>query len=179
MGQAESDSKPPRGRTVIICAALFLLPGIPDIFPQSESDRASASTASSSFQETRPRRVGPPAANGRAGANSGNPADPPPVRPISPARKSAAPSSASNVRAQSFTVQLGAFLNRENARRLAGLLETRGYAPDISTKMDAHKRVWHLVRVGSHPDRQSASTAASEIERKLKMKAIVRPANSL
>jgi cell division septation protein DedD len=74
---------------------------------------------------------------------------------------------------------LGAFLNRENARRLAGLLETRGYAPDVSTKMDARKRVWHLVRVGSHPDRQSASTAASDIERKLKMKAIVRPSNSL
>jgi cell division septation protein DedD len=74
---------------------------------------------------------------------------------------------------------VGAFLNRENARRLAGLLETRGYAPDVSMKKDAHKRVWHLVRVGSHPDRQSASTAAFEIERKLKMKAIVRPAKSL
>lgn len=179
MGQAESDLRPPRGRTVFICASLFLVSGIPGTFPQSESDHPPGSAPSYSFQETRPRRVSPPPANGRASANSGNPADPPPVKPLSPARKSGAPSSASNVRAQSFTVQLGAFLNRENARRLAGLLETRGYAPDVSTKMDARKRVWHLVRVGSHPDRQSASTAASDIERKLKMKAIVRPSNSL
>jgi cell division septation protein DedD len=179
MGQAESDLRSPRGWTVFICASLFLASGIPSIFPQSESDHAAGSASSYSLQETRPRRVSPPAATGRASANSGTPADPRPVKRLSPARKSAAASSSSNARAHSFTVQLGAFLNGENARRLAGLLETRGYAPDVSTKIDAHKRMWHLVRVGSHPDRQSASTAASEIERKLKMKTIVRPANSL
>ena len=70
-------------------------------------------------------------------------------------------------------------MNRENARRLARLLESKGYNPDVSTKTDTQKRVWHLVRLGSHPDRAQASAAASEIEKNLKMKAIVRPAKSL
>src|SRR5260370_545980 len=118
MGQAESDLRPPRGRTIFICASLFLASGIRGTFPQSESDHAPGSAPSYSLQETRPRRVSPSSANGKASANSGNQSYPPAVKPISPARKSAAPSSASSARAHSFTVQLGAFLNRDNARRL-------------------------------------------------------------
>jgi len=179
MGQAESE-RSLRIRVAMFAASscLFLPSPIENVLSQG-SQPAPSSTSLSAFQENRPRRVSSPPAYGKAGAEANSSADPPPVKPISAVRERAIPSTSSNSAARSFTVQLGAFLNRGNARQLARLLETQGYNPDVSAKKDAQKRLWHLVRVGSHPDRQSASAAAVEIEKKLKMKAIVRPANSL
>ena len=179
MGQAKSDQRLTRRRKFAACVCFILTSATSGSLLPSESCFGFTSTPSSGFQETRPRRVNPPAVDGRVSPHPGKTEDPGPAQPVLTAKARAVRPLPTVAPAHSFTVQVGAFLNRENARRLAGLLESKGYNPDVSTKTDGQKRVWHLVRVGSHPDRAHASAAASEIEKKLKIKAIVRPAKSL
>lgn len=77
------------------------------------------------------------------------------------------------------TVQVGVFLDQEEANRLLKNIERKGYAPSFFSGRDAEARQWFAVRIGAYSDRQQAANAAANFTRQEKLKAIVRPVGSL
>jgi septal ring-binding cell division protein DamX len=77
------------------------------------------------------------------------------------------------------TVQVGAFLDQEEANRLLKNIERKGYAPSFFSGRDAEARQWYAVRIGAYSDRQQAANAAANFTRQEKVKAVVRPVGSL
>ena len=78
-----------------------------------------------------------------------------------------------------FAVQLGAFLQADNAGILAKKLEKRGYEVDIVPRQDSHGRTWYLVRYGIFPNRAEATAVAMELKFRENLEALVRPSNSM
>ena len=77
------------------------------------------------------------------------------------------------------TVQVGVFLNENEANRLLHQIESKGYAPTFFSGRDAEARQWYAVRIGAYSDRQQAANAAVNFTKQEKMKAVVRPLGSL
>jgi SPOR domain len=84
-----------------------------------------------------------------------------------------------DVEPEYVTVQVGVFLDQEEANRLLKNIERKGYAPSFFSGRDAEARQWYAVRIGAYADRQQAANAAANFTRQEKMKAIVRPVGSL
>jgi septal ring-binding cell division protein DamX len=78
-----------------------------------------------------------------------------------------------------FAVQLGAFLQADNAGLLAKKLEKRGYEVDVVPRQDSHGRTWYLVRYGIFPNRAEATAVAMELKLRENLDALVRPSNSM
>ncbi len=78
-----------------------------------------------------------------------------------------------------FAVQLGAFLQANNAGILAKKLEKRGYEVDVVPRQDSHGRTWYLVRYGIFPNRAEATAVAMELKFRENLEALVRPSNSM
>lgn len=81
--------------------------------------------------------------------------------------------------APGFSVQVGAYLEEREARRLVDELENKGYTPTLFSGLDAEARTWYAVRIGSYSNTKDAGQAASNFERQEKRKTAVRPAGSL
>ena len=77
------------------------------------------------------------------------------------------------------TVQVGVFLNQDDANRLLKDIERKGYSPSFFSGRDAEARQWYAVRIGAYSDRQQAANAAANFTRQEKLKATVRPLGSL
>ena len=77
------------------------------------------------------------------------------------------------------TVQVGVFLDENDANRLLKQIERKGYAPSFFSGRDAEARQWYAVRIGAYSDKQQAANAAANFTRQEKMKAVVRPVGSL
>jgi cell division septation protein DedD len=77
------------------------------------------------------------------------------------------------------TVQVGVFLNQDEANRLLKDIERKGYSPSFFSGRDAEARQWYAVRIGAYSDRQQAANAAANFTRQEKMKAVVRPLGAL
>jgi septal ring-binding cell division protein DamX len=77
------------------------------------------------------------------------------------------------------TVQIGVFLNEQEASRLLKQVERKGYAPTFFSARDAEARQWYAVRIGSYSDKQQAANAAANFKRQEKIEAVVRPLGSL
>lgn len=78
-----------------------------------------------------------------------------------------------------FTIQIGAFLERENAVKSKAILTRKGYDARLVVLKDARGRVWHLVRIGSYDSEKAAKAAARTFSKKEKMKVSVRPGGKL
>jgi hypothetical protein len=90
-----------------------------------------------------------------------------------------APASAQPAGAPNYSVQVGAYLDERDARRLAGELEHKGYTPTVFSGTDAEARVWYAVRIGAYASVKDAGQAANNFTRQERIKAAVRPAGSL
>jgi cell division protein FtsN len=138
-------------------------------------------------QQTRPRRVNPgdPAAQPSPAPRTKADGAPKSSEPRRPARpdppnsklppKAREPAAATPL----FTIQVGAFLQADNARRLAQSVSKKGYSARVISLNDSHGKKWYCVRVGNYHDRERALKTAGEIETKLKLKPIVRSSGSL
>jgi cell division septation protein DedD len=73
------------------------------------------------------------------------------------------------------SVQVGAFLQAENARQLVSRLTARGVSAYILEARDAQGRSWTTVRIGDFPSRQAALSHAEEFARREQTKTLVRP----
>jgi len=78
-----------------------------------------------------------------------------------------------------FTIQTGAFLERENAVIKKARLIRKGYDVRLVVLKDAKGRVWHLVRIGSYDSAKAAKAAARTVSKKEKIKVSVRPGGKL
>ena len=61
-----------------------------------------------------------------------------------------------------WAVQLGSFLNQENAERLAADLRKQGYAAFLS-QLDTGSGALHRVRIGPQKDRDGAESVAAQL----------------
>ena len=98
--------------------------------------------------------------------------DPDP-RLVSEADAPASPGSAS------YSVQVGAYVAESEARRLLSDLENKGYTPTLFSGRDAEGRAWYAVRIGAYANQREATQAAQNFSRQERLKAAVRPFNSL
>ncbi|HTO96501.1 MAG TPA: SPOR domain-containing protein [Myxococcales bacterium] len=114
---------------------------------------------------------------------------PPPVRsatvippPPPPAAVATPPASAPPALAPpprelgAFTVQVGASQDRGEAARLQGRVRTAGLKPYVVEARLLGKGTWYRVRVGAFPDRESATRFRKDVERELRLAAVVMPA---
>jgi len=77
------------------------------------------------------------------------------------------------------TVQVGVFLDEKQASHLLQEMESKGYRPTFFSGRDAESRQWYAVRIGVYSDKQQAANAAANFAKQEKMKAVVRPVESL
>lgn len=77
------------------------------------------------------------------------------------------------------TVQVGVFLDAKQANSLLQQMERKGYAPTFFSGRDAEARQWYAVRIGSYSDKEQATRAAANFTKQEKLKAVVRPVESL
>lgn len=94
----------------------------------------------------------------------------------------AEPDAAANANAvepEYVTVQVGVFLDQKEASHLLQQMERKGYAPTFFSGRDAEARQWYAVRIGSYSDKEQATKAAENFTRQEKIKAVVRPVESL
>lgn len=75
--------------------------------------------------------------------------------------------------ATAFSVQVGAFLEKDNMTERVSLLKGKGFSPYVSEILDAQKRLWHIVHVGKYNTRSEAEAAAKTIFDKVGVSTIV------
>lgn len=85
------------------------------------------------------------------------------------------PASAVKKTAMTHSVQIGAYLQVENAQQATSRLKAKGYAARIVEIKDAGGRTWHTVRIGDHPSHQAAQAQADEFSRRERQQSVVRP----
>ena len=111
-----------------------------------------------------------PAAAGSPPAESRQATEQPPAPQIRIVEKKTAPqakaASPPDGQAMIFSVQAGAFIQKDNAIQMISLLKSKGFSPYISEKVDSGKRVWHTVQVGKYATRSEAEAAAKDISNK-------------
>jgi cell division septation protein DedD len=73
-----------------------------------------------------------------------------------------------------LAVQVGSFLEKSNAEKLAEELKAEGYAPQIIVGGHAPKQ-WNIVRVGPYRDWDEASEIAAVLSRDRSTPAVIRP----
>ena len=78
-----------------------------------------------------------------------------------------------------FAVQLGAFLSERNAGSMLREIKAKGYEADVVSMPDSQGRTWFLVRFGLYPNRAEASAAATDLQSREQLDALVRPSGSM
>ncbi len=74
-----------------------------------------------------------------------------------------------------YSVQVGAFLIKENASKTIRMLTKKGYLAKIVTFTDSKDRLWHTVRIGEYSSLKIATKHAAEFSNQEKMDSIVLP----
>lgn len=72
-----------------------------------------------------------------------------------------------------FTIQVGAYRNKNNADHAMALLSRKGYEAYIFKNSDAKSSAWYMVRFGQFPTRQAAQWALSAYQGKEQKKALI------
>jgi cell division septation protein DedD len=72
-----------------------------------------------------------------------------------------------------WTLQLGASLNREDAERQASRLREKGYAPYIVSAEVPGKGTWYRVRMGTFPSKDAATRYLQDFKRETQAEAFV------
>jgi cell division septation protein DedD len=169
-------------------------PAVPE--PALKADAARTETAAPNEVAAAPSEVAAPSAtpspvkqaHSAAGfaSSSSEPAPAPipendgEVRVIQRADASAAEAEDLNKTNQlSYSVQVGVFLDENNANHLVRDLQHKGYTPIIFKATDDEYKVWYAVRIGAYLNKDAATQAAANIARQEKLKVIVRPLGSL
>ena len=77
------------------------------------------------------------------------------------------------------SVQVGAFLIKKNAEMITGKLRKKGYDARIVIFNDSKNKIWHTVRIGDYPSRESAKEYAEAFTAKEKQESVVVPVDNL
>ncbi|HEV2862326.1 MAG TPA: SPOR domain-containing protein [Pyrinomonadaceae bacterium] len=143
-------------------------------------DARQQGTAASPESAPRGQRTAPPAFDARREAARVDSAaiDPDP-RLVSEAESAPAEPARARTDPAAYSVQVGAYSDEQDARRLASDLGGKGYATTIFAGRDAQARVWYAVRIGAYSSQREAAEAAGNFSAQEKIKAAVRPSGSL
>ncbi|MBN2126189.1 MAG: SPOR domain-containing protein [Deltaproteobacteria bacterium] len=79
---------------------------------------------------------------------------------------------------KAYSVQIGAFLVQENARKLAKEIKARGYDAAVLLLGGAADKTWYVVQIGDYPRFKQASEAARAFMEKEEIIAVVNPVPS-
>ena len=74
-----------------------------------------------------------------------------------------------------YSIQVGAFLKKDNAMKMAGTLEKKGYSASVVKFNDKKGRIWHTVRIGEYGSQIVAEKHARDFSSKQGLDSIVRP----
>jgi general secretion pathway protein A len=77
------------------------------------------------------------------------------------------------------SVQVGAYLVPENARKQVEQLSAKGYPARILEAKDSRGRSWYAVRIGDYPSSEAARRQANEFTRREQAPSVVRPVGGL
>lgn len=74
-----------------------------------------------------------------------------------------------------YAIQVGAFLNKDNAMKMASILGKKGYSASVVKFNDKKGRIWHTVRIGEYGSQIAAEKHARDFSSKQGLDSIVRP----
>jgi tetratricopeptide (TPR) repeat protein len=74
-----------------------------------------------------------------------------------------------------FTIQVGAFLNQDNAFNMKTKLINMGFDSRVLLLTDSKEKTWYLVRSGKYADKERAQKDLSSLEEQLGIKTVIRP----
>jgi type II secretory pathway predicted ATPase ExeA len=77
------------------------------------------------------------------------------------------------------SIQVGAFLKLDYAKRVVRQLKAKGYPAQIVPVKDSKDRSWHTVRIGDYPSKEAAQAMADAFSALEKMETAVRPFGEL
>ena len=94
-------------------------------------------------------------------------------------RKSSLPVEDNRLPKATHSVQVGAFLAKENADVRVAILTDRGYKPKIVVFNDSMGRRWHTVRIGNYASREIAQKRAKAFSKREKFESAIVPVDAL
>jgi|ERR1700752_771517 len=153
-------------------------PLLNEAVPARESNAPPKSTKPKVELPQQPQATAPPAPQAAAAFGAPPPKDDRVVI-ISEADTDGANNASAAADPEYVTVQVGVFLDEKEASRLLQQMERKGYAPTFFAGRDAEARQWYAVRIGTYSDKDQAAKAAENFTKQEKIKAVVRPAESL
>jgi general secretion pathway protein A len=77
------------------------------------------------------------------------------------------------------SIQVGAFINPDNAKRLVEKLKAKGYPVQVFSAKDSVDRFWYTVRIGDYPSEEAAKNKADAFSALEKIETAVRPFGQL
>jgi type II secretory pathway predicted ATPase ExeA len=184
MGLAAADGKDPSrrrqrlarglaaagGSVIVLAAAAFFVLQDPERPPAPESANADRAGLAAPV-ETADLPPAPAPAEAIVASAGADPAAPPPA----PGEKSVSATQGSTPR-MTHSVQVGAYLVPENARKQVEQLGAKGYPARIFEMKDSRGRIWYAVRIGDYPSSAAARRQADEFTRREQAPSVVRPA---
>ena len=189
MGLAAADGKDPNrcrrrqalgwavagcGVIVLAAVAFFALRG-PEGQPSSAmAGPERAGLAAPAETATRPP-VSAPAEAVVASAGSDPAAGPDPAVPPPAPREKAVSAAKGSALRMTHSVQVGAYLVPENARKQAERLGAKGYPARIFEVKDSRGRSWYAVRIGDYPSSEAAQRQADEFTQREQAPSVVQP----
>ena len=96
---------------------------------------------------------------------------PPVTKPLSPPAKTVQEQTSAV-----FSIQAGAFLNPDNAKRMKARLDRNGFKSRVMILTGNKSRNWYVVRSGRFSDRKTANTVMAQMKGKMKIDFVIRPA---
>jgi type II secretory pathway predicted ATPase ExeA/cell division protein FtsN len=94
--------------------------------------------------------------------------------PLAPEEKAVSGTIGAALR-MTHSVQVGAYLVPENARKQVERLGAKGYPARIFEAQDSQGRSWYTVRIGDYPSSEAAQGQAEEFTRREQAPSVVRP----
>jgi len=144
----------------------------------STSESAALNEAATAAEESSPFQERPAVSSGdttQAGEENG--AEPAAAAPAETDEKAPVQTQVSTF--QGYTIQVGAYRNKENADAKMADLQQRGYAAYLFEVTDARKRSFYMVRFGQFDGHQEASETLADFKEKENMQAVIVRAGSM
>ncbi len=171
------EAKPP------LAAVAPSKPSEPGTSPDAPAAPASSESAAptedaTAAEEATPSRERPArSADDSTPAGEKDEAEPAAAAPAETDEKAPVPTQVSTF--QGYTIQVGAYRNKENADAKMADLQQRGYAAYLFEVTDARKRSFYMVRFGQFEGHQEASETLADFKEKENMQAVIVRAGSM
>ena len=144
----------------------------------ASSESAAQTEGATAAEEPTPSRERPPAStDDSTSSGEENEAEPAAAAPAETDEKAPVPTQVSTF--QGYTIQVGAYRNKENADAKMADLQQRGYPAYLFEVTDARRRSFYMVRFGQFDGHQEASETLADFKEKENMQAVIVRAGSM